>query len=264
MFVNRTSRWSIGAALICIVLVVACWFLLVSPRRADASTIRGQATQAESQSADLQVQVAQLKTEFADLPKQQLKLDKIRQELPPLASIPTFVRNMQSIALQSGVSLDSITPGTPVVVTSAKAGSAAAPGAAGAGALISVPMTIMTSGQYFETSLFIQDLQTKIARTFLVNGLALTPAAAAGSTAPSTTGTSSGTPTAGSSTTATPTTTAAPVINLDNVDMTLTGSVFVLLDGTVTLDQVKQAAATSGTTATPTPVATGVSTAAAN
>jgi Tfp pilus assembly protein PilO len=265
MLANRTSRWSIGTALLCILLLAASWFLLISPRRADAADVRGQATTADGQAALLQTQIALLKTQFADLPKQKAELKAITAELPPGADVPALVRTLQSIAAQTGVSLDSISPGGPTVVT---ATGAAATSVAGAGSLVRLPMDLVVTGEYFETSLFIKNLQSKITRSYLVTGIAVAPAQEAAATAtPSATATPTAQTTATATPASTPTPTAAAPVDLTTITLTMQGSVFVLLDGTVTLDDVarqakaaaigKQPPALTGTT-TPTTAPTGV------
>jgi len=260
MLANRTSRWSIAAALLCIVLLAASWFLLISPRRADASDIRSQTTAAEDQASLLRVKIAELKAEFADLPKQLAELKAIKKQLPPTANIPAWVRDMQSSAAETGVSLDSIVPGTPALV-----GAASASGVAGTGSVVSVPMTLTLTGDYFEAALFLKRVQAQLHRSYLISGLALVPAeeeaTATATVAPVPTSTSTATPTA--TATATATAAAEPVTSLDRVSVSLTGALFVLMDGTSTLDQVtkdaKAAATGTSTKVTPTtvPVAAG-------
>lgn len=248
MLANRTSRWSIGAALICIVVFVASYFLLISPRRADAQGVRVQVGQSDNQATVLQAHIAQLKAEFADLPKQKAQLKAIKDQLPPTADMPAFVRTLQSLAAQAGVSLDSITPGTPVVVTPV---GVAAPTVAGAGTLVSIPMSMVITGEYFEVSLFLKNLQTKTQRSFLVTGFAAAPATVATTTPPvavtvAPTTTASASPSATSTPTATSTGSAVPAATLDHMALTMSGSIFVLLDGTATLDDVTKQVAVAG------------------
>jgi Tfp pilus assembly protein PilO len=267
MLANRTSRWSIGAALLCIALLAASWFLLISPRRADATTIRGQAVTADAQAASLQQTITELKAEFADLPKQKTKLKAIKQQLPPKADIPAFVRQLQSLAAQAGVSLQSIVPGQPALAVAAGATTTTTTStASGPGSLVTIPLTLEVSGDYFEASLFVKNLQTKIQRSYLISGFAVVPAPTVNTTA-----TATATPVASASdaATATPVASAAAAAvspNLDSVTMTLNGSLFVLLDGTSTLDDVAADAKAAGKTgkATTTPSATSTAAAAAS
>jgi Tfp pilus assembly protein PilO len=225
--------------------------MLVSPRRANAADLHTQAASADSQAGIIQIKLAQLKAEFAGLPKRQAELKSIKKQLPPGADIPAFVRTLQSVADKTGVSLDSITPGTPAVV-----GGPGAATTASTGSVVAVPMGVTVSGDYFEASLFLKNLQTKIERSYLVNGINLAPATVATSTAAGTetatatvtataTPSASGTATASATPTATSTGTASVATLEGDVTMTLTGSVFVLLDGTSTFDDVAKDAKTA-------------------
>lgn len=247
MFANRTGRWSLGAALLCLVLLAASWFLLISPRRADAAAVRAQAVESDTQAGLLTAKIDELKAEFADLPKQKAKLKAIKKQLPANATIPAFVRELQSLAAESGVDLISISPGTPAVVTSADA-TVATP-TSGAGTLVSLPIGMVFDGDYFEDSLFLKNLQTRIDRSYLVTGIAAAPAPE-----PTTAATAAATPTA--------TGTAAAVdsrATLDDATLTLTGSLFVLMDDKTTLDDVARDAAAAAKAAgrpLPSPTAT--------
>jgi hypothetical protein len=255
MLANRTSRWSIGAALICIALLAATWFLLISPRRAEASDVRGQVVQSDVQAATLRSKIAALKIQFADLPKQRAELKAIRLQLPPGAQMPDFVRTLQDLAADSGVSLDSITPAAPVVVSAAGAVTPPTGSNPPIGTLVGIPTSLVVSGDYFEAALFVKKLQTTIRRSYLITGFSAVPGPDAITTA-----TPTATPTAVS--TVTPTVVATPttvVPNLDRVTLSLTGSVFVLLDGTSTFDDVVRDAKAAGTDqgiATPVPTPT--------
>lgn len=260
MLANRTSRWSLGAAVLCLALVAASWFLLISPRRAEAVEIHQQTDQASAQAAQLRVQLAQLKVDFADLPKAEAELKAIRRQVPAQAQMPDLVRTLQRMAFRSGVSLDSITPAAPVLVPEP----GQAPAAAGAGSLVSVPMALVVTGDYWEVSLFVKRLQTQMARSFLISSLTGTsapetepaPTSIPTTPLPPTTPTPTGTGTASPTPTPTPTPSAsASMPTLDRMSLAINGSVFVLLTGTVTLDEVAkdlQDAARAGTTTAPT------------
>jgi Tfp pilus assembly protein PilO len=260
MLANRTSRWSIGTVLLCIILLSASWFLLISPRRADAADVQSKVVSTTEQAAELEIQIAQLKADFADLPKRKAELKAIKQQLPPKANIPAFVRDLRSISGQAGVSLDSVAPAGPALLAGA-AGSATATD----GAVVKIPIAIGITGDYFEAALFLKNLQTKLQRSYLITGLAAVPApeeATTATTAPVATATSTAVATAVA--TEAPAATAAAVPSLDRVTLSITGSVFVLMDGTTTLEQVTKDAKAATGTATATPAATSTAPAAAS
>lgn len=227
MLASRTSRWSIGTALLCVVLLAASWFLLISPRRAEAADLTQQASSVNAQIGTMQQQLARLRDEYAGLAQQKDELKAIQAQLPPDADVAGLVRDLQDFAGTAGVTLQSITPGTPVVL--AADGSPDPSATATTGSVISVPLALAVSGQYFEDSLYLKYLQTQMTRSVLITGLSTTPATASETT-------TGATPTATS--TPTPSATAATTTADQDLSMTVSASVFVLLDGTSSLADV--------------------------
>ncbi|MFN0281721.1 MAG: type 4a pilus biogenesis protein PilO [Kineosporiaceae bacterium] len=227
MLTSRTARWAAGTALLCVALLAVSWLLLVSPRRAEAAELRDQNVATQTQNDLLEVKIAQLRSQFARLPESQAELADILAQMPADAGMPRLVRDLDAMAKESGVELTSLTPGAaqPLVLDAAGAGAAAAgtapagsapagaaagsaPGVAGAttgaaatASVVSVPVTLVVSGDYFQTVAFLKQLQTKMPRAFLVTTVQM---AASGA------GTSSGSATGG------------------QVQVTVTGSVFAL------------------------------------
>jgi len=258
MLANRTSRWSFAAALLCLVLLAASWFLLISPRRADASDVRAQAAQSDAQADQLKLDIAELKAQFADLPRQKAELAAIKVQLPPKANIPELIRNLREYADESGASLDSMTPGTPALVSA----TGTAVTKAGVGSVVTIPLQLTVTGDYFEASLYIKDLQTKLKRSLLISVISVAPAqeeADSSTSAPTVTATTNtgATPTAAATSAAS--TTAAP-IDLSRVTLSVTSSLFVLMDESTTLEDVKRqvraATLAAGGTVAPTPTGT--------
>lgn len=222
MLTSRTARWTAGTALLCLALLAVSWLFLVSPRRAEAQQLRDENAAAQNQNDLLEVKIAQLRSQFVKLPESQAALADILAQMPSDAGMPRLVRDLDSMASRSGVELTSIAPGaaqtltttaaTPGAAATAAADPAAA-GAAGAAAgatsgIVQIPVTLVVSGDYFQSVAFLKQLQTQMPRAFLVTAVQMT-----GSSADSATGTSGGSST-GTST--------------GTVQVTITGSVFSL------------------------------------
>jgi Tfp pilus assembly protein PilO len=241
MLASPTSRWTMGAVMLTLLVLVASWLLLISPRRADATAVREQAEAQRNQANVLQQQIISLRAEFSELPARKAELAAIGRQLPPAAQIPALVRSLQQFALASGVSIDALAPGTPVVVNTTAGAAGAAATTAAAGQVVSVPISLTVSGDYFEDALFIKALQTKLDRAILISSLNSSKTAGSSVSAPA------GTPAAGASAAAAPMLTSLQIM----------ASVFVLMDGSSTLDdvagQAKSAAVTAVTGATATP-----------
>ena len=281
---DRTVRWSFGALALCLVLLVAAWFFLVTPRRDEAALLREQKVNSDLQASQLEVKLAQLESQAKELPAQKKKLKEIAKELPPDADVPKYIRTLDTISTEAGVTMKSITPGTPVLVTlAASAGTEAAAASAntsGLGApgdLVSLPMNLEIDGDYYQLSSWLKALQSKVTRSYLVNGFTLTSnkdaAAAGGLSGAQIADGEPSTPTASATATGkgqegvVPTTTATatatdPSVVAPTTDPTatstsgtdtstdtapwslaLTGTVFVLLTEDSTLEDVKADAA---------------------
>ena len=188
LLANRTARWALGTVALCLVLLVAAWFLLISPRRDDAATLRQQATSTDEQAQLLTIKLTQLKSKAADLPQQKAKLKQIAAELTPDADIPKYLNDLQDTSVAAGVKLLSVTPATPTLVTLTGTGTAAAAvtgSAAGLGQpgdLVSLPMNLTLSGDYYQLSEWLKQVQTKVSRSYLVTGFTLTPGDTSSST----------------------------------------------------------------------------------
>ena len=166
-------------------------------------------------------------------------------QLPPAAGIPDLVRDLRQFATDSGVTLDSLTPSTPAVLGATDG--AAAVAAAGPGSVVGIPLQLSVTGDYFEASLYVKQLQTKLQRSMLISAISVTPSQATESTATTAAATSSTAATATATATAEATTVTTAPINLEYVTLTITSSLFVLMDGT-TRGSLARARGTSGTT----------------
>jgi type IV pilus assembly protein PilO len=231
--------WTVGAAIACVVLVLGAWFLLVSPKRAQASNLKTERVSQLTRNNQLKLDIAQLKAESASLPAKQAELAVIQRQLPSNPALPALIRSLSSIANDAGPTLTSIAPGQPTALATAQAPVAGSPTTSAAGAsasnVVAIPVTIVTSGSYAENELFLQKVQTSMTRALLVQGLTLADAQ-----------TSSGT--GASSTTAG----AASADSGETLIMTITGEVFVLQPPSAAT-ATTGTAATAGTAASVTP-----------
>jgi Tfp pilus assembly protein PilO len=245
MLATRTSRWSAVTAAICLLILVATWFLLVSPKRADVTRINEERVSAEDANLGLERRIADLRKQYGELEARRAELAGIRAQLPPSADVPDLVRNLSTLASDAGVELLSVAPGAPRVLDE------------GLPSVAGIPVTVEASGGYTEDTLFLKYLQTRLNRVFLITNVSVSRGeVAAATTSPTATGTatSTATPTASATSTSTPTATAtataSPTATSNDFSLSITGEVYALLPegvGAITA------------TATPTPAATGAS-----
>jgi type IV pilus assembly protein PilO len=184
---NSTRTWTLGTAVVAVLLLVAGWFLLVSPQRSAAADLRDQVTAQQAANDAIALKTKQLQAQFASLPERQAQLAEIKQQMPDNPALPSLIRDLSSYAESAGVNLDSVAPGTPTAVVAAAPAAGqpvtapgAAPGAAATDGLLSIPTTVTAVGSYSELTLYLQKLQSSMRRAFLVNTVGL--AAATGGT----------------------------------------------------------------------------------
>jgi Tfp pilus assembly protein PilO len=174
---NQTRAWSFGAAVVAVLLVIAAWFVAISPQRSEAADLRDQTTAQQQSNEQLKLKTKQLQAQFASLPERQAQLAEIKQQLPDNPALPALIRDLSSHASTAGVALVSVSPGDPVPATPA---APAAPGAvstatARGGQLLSIPTEVVASGSYADLTLYLQRLQTQMRRAFLIEGIELAP-----------------------------------------------------------------------------------------
>lgn len=177
MTMTKTKAWVAGTVVIALLLAVAAWFLLISPKRAEAADIQQQTATAAQTNDETRARIAGLKKEFANLKTRQAELAKLQTALPKDEQLAVLTRDLNTIATNSGVSLKSVTPGGPTPVTASAAAPAADASAAASGTLVSIPTTIIVAGNYQNSLQFLKSLQTGIGRNYLVTSLSIaTPA----------------------------------------------------------------------------------------
>jgi Tfp pilus assembly protein PilO len=238
MLSNRTGRWTAAAALLCVVLLAASWFLLISPRRDRVEGLPAPVPSADSEARQAQQQTAQLKAEFGDLAKKKADLAKIKRQLTPKAAMSQFVNDLAAHAASSGVLMTQLTVGVPALdgITSGTGGSTAL---APAGSVVAIPITVTATGDYFESVLFVKDIQTQLTRVFLAKSVAVSNGSA-NTSVPAVTSTATPTVTATATATATATPTPTATTTASTSTLTMNGSVFVLVDSATTLRQIEK------------------------
>ncbi|MCW2796596.1 type 4a pilus biogenesis protein PilO [Nocardioides sp.] len=177
----KTRIWLLLTVPAVLLVFIAGWFLVVSPKRAAADAVRVQTEDVQRNVALTQARLAELKRKAADLPAQQDALDKLEQKVPDGPQLPALQRALATSAKQSDLTLVTTAPGTPVVFTPAgtTAPSATAtqkPSASGSGAtadtVYTVPLSIVVTGEYGGMQRFVAKLE-QLQRALLVQGFDL-------------------------------------------------------------------------------------------
>jgi Tfp pilus assembly protein PilO len=167
---TRTRAWTFGAAVVAVLIIIAAWFLAISPQRSEAADLRDQAAAQQQANEQMRLKTKQLQAQFASLPERQAQLAEIRQQMPDNPSLPALIRDLSSNAKAADVTLVSVSPGDPVPGLPT-VGAAAAD--ASTAQLLSIPTQIEASGTYAQLTLFLQKLQTEMRRAYLIENVEL-------------------------------------------------------------------------------------------
>lgn len=160
-----TRKWTLGAVLVAVMILVAGWFLLISPKRGEVADLQVQTQTQTRTNSTLETELAVLKEQNKDLPEKQAELAALRTKIPETPELPTYIREMQDIGRQSGVTFASLTPATPVGL----GGTTSSTGALVPDELAAINVDMVVAGSYFEIIKFMNDLETS-SRYTLVSG----------------------------------------------------------------------------------------------
>jgi type IV pilus assembly protein PilO len=168
---TRTKKWTVGTALLVLLLLVAGWLLLVSPKRADADQLRAQAATQQAANAQLTTKIAQLKAQQQQLPAQEAKLADIRQRIPQTPALPQLVRSLAAIAATTNVTVVKLQPSPPAVPSAAATAATTKPTtpAPDGSVLQIVGVSFQLQGSYYNVERFISRLE-QLKRAVQVTG----------------------------------------------------------------------------------------------
>jgi len=159
---RKDRLWIVGGCLVAVVLAVAGWFLLIGPQRSITGERDTQAADARAEIPVLKKKLADLKKDNEKLEQYKLDLEKNKAALPESASIPEYLRLMQSLGAQAGVDVDTVTIGTPTLVTK-PAG------------VYQIPVTLLVSGRTLSIEVFLGALQQVQPRAVLLTNVDVVP-----------------------------------------------------------------------------------------
>jgi len=224
---SKSVPWIAGAVVVSLLLVVASWFLAISPVAAATDDAKSQNAAQTAQNEILQTKLAQLKKQALKLDAYKAQLATMQAQIPPTSAMADFQRQLAASAAASGVTIVSVTVAASTqVVPLAPAGAApaadttaatdaaaaastdgtvAAPAPpAGIQGFYQLPVTIEAIGPYASVQTFLGALQSDAGRTFLVTTLS------------------------GTSTKQADANGGHPATSVGDLDLVITGSAFVL------------------------------------
>lgn len=174
---TKSRAWSLGATLLAALMLIASWFLLISPQRSEAASLRDQATQQQQLNDQIKLKTQELKAQFTSLPARQAQLAEIKQEMPENPALPSLVRDLSTYATDAGVVLVSVAPAAPQPLGPGATTTAAA---AQTAPIQQIQTNVVVTGSYAQLTLYLQKLQSTMRRAILVENLQLAKASGDG------------------------------------------------------------------------------------
>lgn len=157
-------------ALAAVAVLAGGYFLLVSPKSTQASTLRGEAQQQRTTNQGLQAQIDQLNKQKKDLPKQQQLLAEFAGKIPGNPALPALIRALSDAADNAGVDLVSVTPAAPVYAKPETGGQSAGVPAPNNTVLVTIPVGVQVVGHYSNLTQFFNEIEN-LRRAMVVSGL---------------------------------------------------------------------------------------------
>lgn len=163
----RGSRAPLIAGVGALVLVGLLIFLLVLPKMGQVSEANDLLAAAQAQQGTLESQLAALEQAEAAAPEAKATIQEVEQRIPPTADEPGMLLLIKNAAARAAVTLATLTPGTPALDA--------------ASGLSTIPVAVTASGNYFQLTEFLYNLET-LPRAAKVLNITLAPGAGSDAT----------------------------------------------------------------------------------
>ncbi|WP_432564870.1 type 4a pilus biogenesis protein PilO [Kineococcus sp. SYSU DK003] len=184
---SKNTLWIAGTGVLAVLIVVASYFLLIAPKRAQAADTLTTAAGVEQSNATLAAETERLKAQFATIDEQRAHFEEIKAELPDGSQIPALIRQFTTFATGAGVTVTDIAPGalteyvsstsaataTDMTATDPTAEDTTAATSAVASGISYLPVSVTVEGSFAGAELFVKNLQADMQRYLLVDSVSL-------------------------------------------------------------------------------------------
>lgn len=159
----RADRvWMIAGASVTVLLVVACWFLLISPANAAKDDVENQAADTQTQLITLNKRINELKKQQANLKALVATRDAKQTALPSDSGMAAFLNQLNKSGADTDVTVTGITVGAPVAQVNPST-------------IRALPITLTADGTLPALEKFLDTLQTGQSRAVLIQSAGVTP-----------------------------------------------------------------------------------------
>lgn len=171
--------WAVGTAIAIVAVLALGWVLGISPKLAELASVTASLSGVQAQNQQHQADLTRLQQQFEAIDELRAELDELKAAIPDDVDLPDFIRQLNTLAAESGVAIDSITtaspaaysvPSTPGTTVDEEGNEVPLPAAPAN--LVTVSMTIKVTGAPKAILLFAQGLENG-ERLFFVGDLVL-------------------------------------------------------------------------------------------
>lgn len=155
-------------------LAVGWWFLLYQPTADEIELLAAETAELETREASLRGEIAELERIRDDAVSIRAELALMEEYIPNGIAQPTALRDLQAAADAAGITIQTLTFGSPVAVEGAP--SAGEPGRT----LAYVSMSMTAEGGYFQMVDLLRRLEVEVPRAVLVDSIAMSEGGEAG------------------------------------------------------------------------------------
>lgn len=198
---TRSERlWILSGAACVVIVALAAWAFVVSPKLGQAQSVRSQTDSAQGQNAALQANLDRLRAAYANIGQLRAQRDTAREALPTDNAMSAFTDQLAAQAKAAHVSITMLNTSDPAPITSSalatvapstgsSSSTSAAPvatvptGPTIAQGLYGIPVTLTVTGTAANDLRFLNAIQHRGPRAVLISSAQLGVAAA--STGPS-------------------------------------------------------------------------------
>jgi Tfp pilus assembly protein PilO len=152
---NAARIWTLAGIAITVLLVVASWFLVISPKYGKAADVQNQVEETQTQLITLRKKIAGLDAQKAQLPKFKAALKANQKALPDDSGVPDLLRQLQGSGEKTGVSVSGFSVASPAQVV-------------GLAGVWQLPITLIATGEPANLGQFLNDLQAVQPRAVLI------------------------------------------------------------------------------------------------
>ena len=153
--------WIFGGVAVVLVLTVVSWLFVISPKYAEADTVRTAVADTELKIVSLRKRIAELEKDRARLPEFKRELARNRNALPTDSGVPDFLRQLQSSGDALNVTVGGVNLSAPALVD-------------GFTTVYSLPMTLTAEGSAENLASFLRQVQEKQPRAVLIDSVNVT------------------------------------------------------------------------------------------